>query len=149
MGNRLLTAAVVMGSWWTALAGPAYLVKDIDPATAPPGPAVSAAAWYAPADSFVYFLAGTPNANRALWRSDGTPAGTQILIDPRPGSSDSAAFMSPATLGDLLIFNFDDGSTGDELWVSDGTTAGTHVLVDIVPGPDPSNPARFATMNGA
>lgn len=60
----------------------------------------------------------------ALWKTDGTAAGTVKL----------AQINSPSTtplvsLGTRVLFTAHDGATGYQVWVSDGTAEGTKVLV--------------------
>ncbi|MCK5830907.1 MAG: hypothetical protein KAH20_11465 [Methylococcales bacterium] len=70
---------------------------------------------------------------KELWKSDGTIAGTKLVKDINPGTSDS----HPSYLTDLentLFFTAIDGVHGGELWKSDGTDAGTQLVHDINPG---------------
>jgi ELWxxDGT repeat protein len=46
-------------------------------------------------------------------------------------------------IGDVMVFNANDGIHGQELWRSNGTVSGTYLLKDIVPGADGSVPAGF------
>ena len=86
---------------------------------------------------------GTDGANSTeLWVTDGTSAGTSLLVATDPTQS----FPAPsqfAQFGTLELFSAgdglhhsgpDDGKHGQELWVTDGTVAGTHMLKDIDPG---------------
>src|SRR3954451_9617952 len=79
------------------------------------------------------------------WRSDGTPAGTTLLRDIRPGLPDSIGTenynASPRADG-RIVFPANDGITGNELWISDGTTEGTYLLKNIAP--EPTIPRRRA-----
>ncbi|NNF57961.1 MAG: T9SS type A sorting domain-containing protein [Rhodothermaceae bacterium] len=68
-----------------------------------------------------------------LWKTDGTPGGTQLVKDIRAGSANSSPYLL-AVVDDRLIFAADDGEHGLELWVSDGTEDGTHLLRDVRPG---------------
>ena len=65
-----------------------------------------------------------------LWRSDGTPDGTQLVrvIRHGPGSNEILGFR---VVGDTLFFVADDGVHGFELWRSDGTPDGTTLVRDI------------------
>ena len=87
----------------------------------------------------LFFTANDGENGNELWVSDGTAAGTQLLVDIRPGSSDygyiygSYAYNFTEFDGQLF-FTANNGETGNELWVSDGTAAGTQLLVDINPG---------------
>jgi ELWxxDGT repeat protein len=71
-----------------------------------------------------------------LWRSDGTPEGTQLVKDVNPGSESSLSIFSGDVLriGDLVYFPADDGARGREIWVTDGTLAGTRLAAELCPG---------------
>jgi ELWxxDGT repeat protein len=87
----------------------------------------------------LYFTADDGENGRELWVSDGTAAGTQLVVDLLPGSNNfgnSSSYPSDFTeFNDKLYFaaNFDvkAGKNGKELWVSDGTAEGTQLLIDI------------------
>jgi ELWxxDGT repeat protein len=64
----------------------------------------------------------------ALWRSDGTTAGTLALSGP-------LALSRVVPFGGAAYFAADDGVHGNELWRSDGTAGGTGMVKDIVDGP--------------
>ncbi len=81
----------------------------------------------------VYFGADDGRHGYELWRSDGTPRGTRMVKDIRPGAMSSQVF-SLANVSGTLYFTADDGSHGAELWRSDGTGAGTRLVKDINPG---------------
>lgn len=68
-----------------------------------------------------------------LWVSDGTPEGTHLFADIRPGLAGSLP-ADLAVFEDLLYFSADDGVHGRELWASDGTVGGTRLVKDIQPG---------------
>ncbi len=67
------------------------------------------------------------------WTSDGTAAGTALLLDVDSGS-DSSYAHGFTRLGSKVLFAADDGTTGTELWSTDGTAAGTAMVKDINPG---------------
>ena len=84
-----------------------------------------------------------------LWRSDGTAAGTSMVLDLNPNTSPFGALSGLhelARLGSMLLMTADDGSHGRELWISDGTAAGTAMLVDIRPGTAGSEPDHFVAV---
>lgn len=99
--------------------------------------------------SRMYFAGSDATHGRELWGSDGSPAGTALLADLRPG----AASGSPRALvaaGGRVFFGADDGVAGDELWITDGSIAGTRLVVDATPGPAGSSPAGLrAAGDGA
>ncbi len=80
-----------------------------------------------------------------LWKTNGTPAGTQLVHDFTPG----AAGVVPGplvTIGDKIYTAPLVGLYGQELWVSDGTDAGTLLLADINPGPFSSKPSGMTAI---
>ncbi len=97
---------------------------------------------YAAGDE-IYFPAETPAAGSELWVSDGTPAGTRMVLDARPGPAGGAPAQLRALPDRRLVFSLDDGQHGREPWITDGTAAGTRLLEDVRPGPESSNPATF------
>jgi ELWxxDGT repeat protein len=66
------------------------------------------------------------------WISDGTEAGTNLLMDINPGP-DTSWPRYFTFFQDMIWFSADDGSNGDELWVTDGTFGGTCMFKDINP----------------
>jgi ELWxxDGT repeat protein len=82
-----------------------------------------------------------------LWKTDGTPTGTVMVKDIRPGVS-SANPESLTACGNLLFFVAFTADDGKELWKSDGTTEGTTMVKDIFAGPNPSAPQRLTDNNG-
>jgi ELWxxDGT repeat protein len=89
--------------------------------------------------NLVLFRGQTAANGVELWRTDGTPAGTVLVRDIRPGSASALGTGSEPTwslrsVPGLLLFAADD-SLGDEVWRTDGTTAGTAPVTSIAPGP--------------
>ena len=82
-----------------------------------------------------------------LFVTDGTPGGTVLVKDIRPGTSSSSPDELTVFNG-RLFFEANDGTNGSELWVSDGTTAGTVLFLDINPGSSSSFPGQFTEYNG-
>ncbi len=81
-----------------------------------------------------YFTAASPGFGHALWKTDGTPAGTKMVKDMYPGPKGGVQPRELTPLGNLLICIGDDGINGGELWRSDGTTSGTRMILNINPG---------------
>jgi len=80
----------------------------------------------------------------ALWRTDGTPAGTSRLLQWTTESGGSE--RSQIVLDGIAYFSAEDPDHGHELWRSDGTPEGTRRVKDLRPGPDSSNPGHFAVV---
>jgi ELWxxDGT repeat protein len=130
----LLTAALVPS---LALAQPPYLVRDLN--TVP----VNGSSQPLPYDYFgpqraemggvLYFAAADPMHGQELWRSDGTPGGTRLVRDLRPGTVGSNPFALTVHQGRLYFFA-DDGVRGAEVWSSDGSREGTRLVRDVCPG---------------
>lgn len=78
----------------------------------------------------VVFFAGDDGVHGLeLWGSDGTDAGTQLLLDATPGPNSSSLVDMRA--GATKVFCYDSSSF--RLLASDGTVAGTHVLPQSLP----------------
>ncbi len=94
----------------------------------------------------VLFVNGGPatpsgNIQGELWITDGTKAGTSLLVETTPATGASFEFnfsYGPSSLtpigGGRALFENNDGINGGELWITDGTAAGTSMLKDINPG---------------
>ena len=100
----------------------------------------------------VFFSANTTSSGRELYVTDGTLAGTALVKDINPGTSNS----SPSNLVsfsyyhdvDRIVFTASDGLYGTELWVSDGTATGTYLLDDTYPGPGSGSPGQLTVGDG-
>ncbi|QHT70451.1 T9SS type A sorting domain-containing protein [Rhodocytophaga rosea] len=93
------------------------------------------------AGNLLYFVAnnsglnGIGNYGTELWKTDGTPQGTVMVKDIRPGSPSSNPYGLKKDINNkILYFTAHDG-TGNKLWQSDGTTSGTVPAVRIIPAP--------------
>ena len=96
--------------------------------------------------NLVFFAADDAVSGVELWRSDGTDAGTQRVLDIQAGSGSSNPQSLAANTG-TLYFQANDGSHGAELWKSDGTAAGTVLVKDIWPGPGGSGPYFISALS--
>ncbi len=94
-----------------------------------------------------FFPANDGVLGHELWKSDGTPAGTVLVKDLRPGAEGSLPVPRTAAGGTVLL-DADDGVHGREPWLSDGTAAGTELLADVRPGAGSSTVAQTSYSNG-
>lgn len=73
----------------------------------------------------VYFVAGDEETGKELWKTDGTPGGTELVADLQPGAESSAPSGFTVFQGRLWFAASSDGAGGAELWSTDGTAEGT------------------------
>ncbi len=78
-------------------------------------------------NGYVYFGAATEPYNEELFRTDGTPAGTELFLDLNP--SDGSEPHGFYILNNKLLF-IAAAENDDNLYTSDGTVAGTQILMD-------------------
>ncbi len=94
------------------------MVKDIAPGLS--SGLSFGAALLTGSSSTVHFVAADGVHGKELWRSDGTAAGTVMVMDIRPGANGSTpadlAYVNP------LLFTAYEQQHGTELWISNGTT---------------------------
>lgn len=101
--------------------GPAAMVADLDPTPVAAGPLDPYG--FTELGGYSYFGAWDEQHGYELWRTDGTEAGTELVIDLLPGPV-SGLPMDFVTVGGALYFTATDG-TGFALWMTDGTRTGT------------------------
>lgn len=108
------------------------------PGTVPLLDAMTAAGSFVPLGigDEVLLLVDLPDLGLELWRSNGEPGGTTLVLEIRPGPGDGVQ-SNLVRIGNLVYFVADDGIHARELWCSDGTAAGTTMLTDI-PGGEPT-----------
>ena len=109
------------------------LLKDIGPGVAN-GVAGGIAALGGGRAVFVASGSDPEATGGELWVTDGTTAGTSLLMDIRVGSLSSYVENLAALGNGTVVFSAFDDSHGRELWVTDGTVAGTGLLKDIYAG---------------
>ena len=103
------------------------LVKNIN-TTASTGSSISNMVDF---NGVLYFSANDGVAGQELWRSDGTDAGTVMVMDINPGTANSSP-VNMRVIGTTLYFVATTAANGTELWKTDGTT--TTMVMDIIPG---------------
>jgi ELWxxDGT repeat protein len=84
----------------------------------------------------LFFSANDGLTGPALWRSDGTAAGTILVEDINPLSTEQfeSLIIPLAGVNGRLLFIANDGKHGRELWASDGSPEGTSLVRDVAPG---------------
>src|SRR5207249_3127339 len=97
----------------------------------------------------VVFSATDGSHGYELWVTDGTAAGTSMVLDINTSGNSSPRYMTSLGNG-KAVFSATDGSAnhGYELWVTDGTGAGTSMVLNINSGSLSSYPqdiTRFGT----
>ena len=113
------------------------LVKDIDPS----GNVSS----NAPDDDYVapfifngeMYFGAEVGGEGALWKTDGTTAGTVVVIADPLDAGDNIQ-SAPVELNGKLFMDFYTAETGGEYYMTDGTEAGTVLLKDIHEGAENS-----------
>ena len=126
VGRTAMVVAVVAAalalSATTAFAGtPPHLVKDINPGSADSDPFN-----IVNDGGKALFAAFDPTHGLELHISDGTQAGTHLVLDANPGPDQGAADFFPAKIGTKFVYEGNDGTHGYEPWITDGTSSGTH-----------------------
>src|SRR3954469_14496023 len=117
--RRMLTAA-------------ARVISDVKLATYSPLPVPATTV----VGNTLYFIGDDGVHGFELWRSDGTPQGTAMVVDLNPGAAAGVrgAERSLLAVGDTIYFCGNDGLHGFELWKTDGTADGTSLVKDLSPG---------------
>lgn len=147
----------------SGLANGHEVVKDISPGaggSSPTNLTVSGAGFTTESPGVMYFVAGTSNEGRELWKTDGTTdeSGTSLVKDIRVGvDSSEIQNITPlvtntdnglnTTYSYRVLFSADDGSVGNELWISDGTSDGTTLIKDITAGELSSDLRNFVSVS--
>ncbi|MCC6631032.1 MAG: cadherin-like domain-containing protein [Gammaproteobacteria bacterium] len=85
-------------------------------------------------------------ADRLLWRTDGTPAGTIALTSQPPTAIVEGVRLPLGKAATGIVFAVQDNTQGPAIWISDGTLAGTKPYFDPV---DQSYARVLASANGA
>lgn len=92
----------------------------------------------------LYFTVYNATGDQELWKSDGQPAGTNLVKNIDPGYTTYFANLTNAN--GQLLFSYYTPSTGYELWKSDGTDAGTVIIKDIYSGLHSSNATNITYL---
>ncbi|HVG06110.1 MAG TPA: hypothetical protein VNM67_00230 [Thermoanaerobaculia bacterium] len=92
-----------------------------------------------------YYVHDNPVVAMAIWRTDGTPAGTFPL------TNDLTLSLIPSAgtvQGRFLFFTACTAEMGCELWSSDGSPEGTAPVGEIIPGPESGGIQWLAASGG-
>lgn len=95
----------------------------------------------------LYFRANDGSSGIELWKSDGTPEGTEQVKDIFPGGDQDSS--GPGWFTEYkgeLYFAARTQNSGSELWKSDGTESGTQRVVDIFDGPGSAFPNELTVF---
>ena len=118
----------------TGFAQLAKQVKDINTGVSANSDPMNQPKGFTPFRGYMYFAADNSGSGRELWRTDGTPGGTEMVKDINPGEGGSDPDELTVS-GDYLFFTASDrftgGLIGPELYVTDGTGEGTHLVKDL------------------
>jgi ELWxxDGT repeat protein len=117
------------------------MVKDVNPGSAGSLSTIYPAS-FAIAGGTLFFAADDSTHGRELWESDGTAAGTKLVMDINPGSADAfpASGQVISSVNGSLYFAADDGVHGVEPWVIPASQLGSapaaiRVRSSASPGP--------------
>jgi len=99
------------------------------------------------ADDLAVFLVDDGFSKAVLWRTDGTPGGTQAFLDvDSVGGSGQTFQKADLGSGPVAVLQLNDGLHGREVWATDGTVDGTFLVADIATGPSGSSPGPFERL---
>jgi trimeric autotransporter adhesin len=122
-------------------------VKDITPPSGYGGSSGAEPEQLTDVNGTLFFTCADGGAGRALWKSDGTPQGTTLVVDADPGDLRST-IQNLSNLNGTAIFTSQSVDSHNnviyELWKSDGTSGGTSVIATFVNSP----PGNFVAFNG-
>jgi ELWxxDGT repeat protein len=82
----------------------------------------------------IFYAAADGDGTAGLWKTDGTAAGTALLVEFAPRNGGPAPAVENLTnVNGRLFFDVSDFSPGgaNQLWASDGSAAGTAMVADF------------------
>ena len=99
---------------------------------------------YTPGRLTSYFIARHPTLGTALWKTDGTKAGTMAVTAPSPGQT--VPLRLAGVLKGRLLLAISGGEP--ELWWSDGSPRGLRPFLEIVHGRRAATVSAARVVNG-
>ncbi|MFK7743363.1 MAG: hypothetical protein AB8H80_23810 [Planctomycetota bacterium] len=122
------------------------LVRDFNPTFSAQQRSSSALPLATLANGQVVFAQTTRAYGPELWVTDGTFAGTSLLLDIQPGYLGSDPSSLRVLPNGTLLFVAQTTQFGGELWRTDGTPQGTVLVRDVYPGPTGSAPRILSAV---
>ena len=124
-----------------------HLVKDIYSAVGGAGSNPSSITAFGNGKALFAATDGNVNHGNELWVSDGSNAGTYMVLDINPTGSSNPHGFTPLGNGEV-VFAADDGTSGTELWITDGTKTALHttMVADINSGSASSGPSEITAL---
>jgi ELWxxDGT repeat protein len=128
--RRLILLPLLVWLWTPPGAAQPYLVKDINPLLVDQS---SSPDRFVHFGRYAVFSATTLLEGRELWSSDGTAAGTFLLVDACPGECYSDPTPVAVTPRGVFFNTFGSGEGArNGLWITRGTPASTMLLAENV-----------------
>ena len=130
------------------------MIKDLAPGTSGSGPFSSSPEGFTKAGDNVFFAATNPSVSTELFRTRGTAATTQLVMDINPDNGnpeDGPEYSEPEELTNVngtLFFSAFTDAHGRELWKSNGIALGTDEVADIRAGEFGSVPTELTAFDG-
>jgi ELWxxDGT repeat protein len=127
IGSKLVFTAFQPGIGWGMWAtdgteAGTVLINDVETANTADEYSYNWGATYCVVGSTLYFNATNAAHGSALWKTDGTAAGSRVVKNIAPGGAGGTPIAMTTMGGKLYYTSRDDNS---QLWVSDGTDGGT------------------------
>ena len=127
VGSKLIFTAFQPGIGWGMWAtdgtdAGTILINDVETANTDDEYSYNWGATYCVTGSTLYFNATNSAYGSALWKTDGTAIGSQVVKNLAPGGAGGTPIAMTTMGGKLYYTSRDDNS---QLWVSDGTDVGT------------------------
>ena len=111
------------------------------------GPGVKSTFSVVLGNNMLFFARKADAPTYTLWKTSGTPGGTQQIADLFLDFAPSQPPMYLTVSGKMLFFALQDREHGTELWVSDGTKSGTRMVKDIAQNGE-TMPRNLVDWNG-